>query len=199
MHAEDVFHSLFPGFFQDGGIRSLPENEVFTELVMDLRECRPDTTQLHDCPGITFGEYHGKLEPLHHAVRQVDEDWVQYFVEGDSFYCAMEEGKIVAFCCLSDLGWFQGLHIGGPGCVGTIPAYRRRGIGLAMVQRATEALWQKGFDFSWIHYTHLEHWYRKLEYRPVLRWNSSGIIQSASIIDTGKQIEIEVERKTLIP
>ena len=74
------------------------------------------------------------------------------------------------------MGHFNGLNIGGPGCVGTIPEYRRRGIGLEMVRLATEILRNDGFDLSWIHYTHLEHWYMKLGYKPVLKWNSSSIL-----------------------
>ncbi len=178
MNYTELFHSLHPGFFQKESIRDLPRDRVFTELVMDLRRDLPSVTPIH-CPnGITFGEYHGELAALQDAVRQVDEDWVQYFKEGDRFYCAFAEERIIAFCNLDDMGRFQGLHIGGPGCVGTIPEFRRQGIGLEMVRLATEVLWQDGFDFSWIHYTHLADWYGKLGYQPVLQWNSSGILQN---------------------
>lgn len=179
MNYTELFRSLYPDFFQRESIRALPRDWVFTELVMDLRGGLPDVTPPH-CPnGITFGEYHGALAALQDAVRQVDEDWVQYFREGDRFYCAFDGERIIAFCNLDDMGRFQGLHIGGPGCVGTIPEFRRQGIGLEMVRLATEALRQDGFDLSWIHYTHLEHWYRKLGYHPVLRWNSGGVLQNA--------------------
>lgn len=175
MNYTELFHSLHPGFFQQESIRALPGDWVFTELAMDLHGDSPDA--LPRClDGITFGEYRGELAPLRDAVRQVDEDWVQYFNEGDRYYCAFDGEKIVAFCCLSDMGRFQGLRIGGPGCVGTIPEYRERGIGLEMVRLATEALRESGFDLSWIHYTHLAPWYGKLGYQPVLRWNSGGIL-----------------------
>ena len=32
------------------------------------------------------------------------------------------------------------------------------------------------YDISWIHYTHLENWYKKLGYKTVLKWNSDGIV-----------------------
>lgn len=177
MNYTEAFNSLNPGFFLEERIRALPEDWVFSELVMDLRGDLPHAAPPH-CPNkITFGEYHGELVALQDAVRQVDEDWVQYFNEGERFYCAFDGEKIVAFCSLADMGRFQGLHIGGPGCVGTIPAFRRQGIGLEMVRRATEVLRQEGFDLSWIHYTHLAHWYMKLGYQPVLRWNSGGFLQ----------------------
>ena len=47
-----------------------------------------------------------------------------------------------------------------------------------MVRLATNVLKEDGFDISWVHYTHLEHWYEKLGYHTVLRWNSSGILRT---------------------
>lgn len=176
MNYTELFNSLHPDFFREESIRTMPEDWVFTELVMDLRKDIPSV--LSQCPdGITFGEYHGELEAIRNSVRQVDEDWVQYFNEGDRFFCAFDGERIIAFCNLSDMGSFQGLRIGGPGCVGTIPEYRKQGIGLEMVRLATETLRRDGFDLSWIHYTHLAHWYMKLGYQPVLCWNSGGIIR----------------------
>ena len=179
MYYTELFNSLHPDFFREESVRALPADHVFTELVMDLREERPSAVPFQCADGITFGEYHGDIENLRKAVSRVDEDWVQYFNEGERFYCAFDGERIIAFCGLADMGRFQGLHIGGPGCVGTIPEYRKRGIGLEMVRLATETLRRDGFDLSWIHYTHLEHWYMKLGYQPVLRWNSSGILRDA--------------------
>ena len=178
MNYAELFYSRHPGFFQEESIRALPEDWVFTELVMDLRGDLPDVSLPRCADGIAFGEYHGELAALREAVRQVDECWVQYFQEGYRYYCAFDGDRIIAFCHLDDMGWFEGLHIGGPGCVGTIPEYRKRGIGLEMVRLATETLRQDGLDLSWIHYTHLANWYMKLGYQPVLQWNSRGILQS---------------------
>ena len=176
MNYIELFNSLHPDFFLEEYIRTMPENHIFAELIMDLRVDTPKATS-HRPDGITFGEYRGDVEALREAVRQVDEDWMQYFNEGDRFFCAFDGERIVAFCILSDMGTFQGLRIGGPGCVGTIPEYRKRGIGLEMVRLVTEVLKRDDFDLSWIHHTHLEHWYMKLGYRSVLRWNSSGILR----------------------
>ena len=179
MHKQDyiaLFHALHPDFFRDEGIRNMPKDWIFTELVLDLRTDRPIEVPCDLPRGITFGEYHGDIKPLRDAVHRVDEEWVQYFNEGDRHFCAFDGEKIVAFCELSDMGRFEGVHIGGPGCVGTIPEYREKGIGLELVRLATETLRRDGFDISWIHYTHLANWYMKLGYKPVLRWNSGGII-----------------------
>lgn len=172
-----LFDSMHLGFFLEETIRTMPKDWIFTELAMDLRRDLPKVLPPCGLDGITFGEYHGELAAIQAAVQQVEEDWVQYFSEGDRFYCAFKEEKIVAFCGLTDMGHFQGLHIGGPGCVGTLPEFRRQGIGLEMVRLATETLQQDGFDLSWIHYTHLAQWYMKLGYQPVLQWNSSGIVK----------------------
>lgn len=177
MNYAEMFHCLNPGFFEEERIRALPEDLIFTELVMDLRGESPSGTQ--PAPdGIAFGEYRGALSSLHSAVRRVDEDWVKYFREGDRFYCAFDGDRIVSFCGLYDMGKVGGLRVGGPGCVGTIPAYRGRGIGLEMVRLATETLKREGYDLSWIHYTHLADWYMKLGYKPILRWNSGGFLQN---------------------
>ena len=172
----ELFHNMHPGFFQKEYICNIPKEWIYAELVMDLRGELPKVPPLSYPTGITFGEYQGEIEALKEAVRRVDEDWVQYFNEGGRFFCAFDGESIVAFCDLSDMGRFQGLHIGGPGCVGTIPEYRKQGIGLELVRRATEIFKKEGYDLSWIHYTHLEKWYMKLGYRPVLHWNCKGIL-----------------------
>ena len=59
---------------------------------------------------------------------------------------------------------------------GTIPAYRKQGIGLKMVQNATAILKEVGYDLSYIHYTAVGHWYARLGYQTILRWNSQGIV-----------------------
>ena len=161
MDYTELFHLIHPGFFREESIRSMPKDWIFTELVMDLRQTSPAAPPPFSRKGITFGEYHGGLAALHAAVARVDEEWVQYFQEGDRYYCAYDGEAIVSFCCLSDMGCFHGLHIGGPGCVGTIPTYRKQGIGLEMVRLATETLKRDHFTLSWIHYTHLPDWYEK--------------------------------------
>lgn len=174
MNYTGAFNVINPDFFQKKNIRSIPKEQVYTELVMDLRKDAPKKTSF-DFP-VTFGEYGGEIPALREAVRAVDEDWVQWFNEKDRVFCAFYNGKIAAFCLLSDMGEFEGIRIGGPGCVGTVPEYRRRGIGLEMVRLATEKLKEEGYDLSWIHYTHIGDWYMKLGYKPVLKWNSGGII-----------------------
>lgn len=171
-----MFDALFPGFFKDTGIRSLGTDDVFTELVLDLKAYAP-RDPVACPPGILFGEFCGDIAALRAAVGRVNEDWVRYFDVGGRFFTAAEDGRIVSFCVLDEMGRFSGLRVGGPGCVGTVPEYRGRGIGLRLVQLATEKLKSEGFDLSWIHYTHLDKWYASLGYEAVLQWNGEGIVR----------------------
>ena len=173
MHYSDLFDGLFPGFIQ--GTKDMPESQIFTELILDLRKEEPK--QAGACSdAITFGEYHGEIGTLRKAVSQVEADWVQYFGEWSRVFCAFDQDEIAAFCILSDFGTHDNLKVGGPGCVGTIPKYRKKGIGLEMVRRATNILKKEKYDISWIHYTHIENWYKKLGYETVLKWNADGIV-----------------------
>ena len=111
------------------------------------------------------------------AVRKVEKDWVQYFNKDELMFCGFDSDKIVSFCKITDQGIIDGIHIGDPGCVGTIPEYRKQGIGLELVRLATKLLKDDGFDISWIHGTPVPNWYTKLGYKPVLRWNKNGFIK----------------------
>ena len=133
----DMFHHIHPGFFEAAHIRALPAKYVFDEQILDLRTFPDDAPAVPAPAHITYGLYTGSIEALHTAVRAVDEDWLQYFQPGDRVYCAFDGETPVSFCLLDDFGEYQGLRIGAPGCVGTVPAWRKMGIGLRMVQLAT--------------------------------------------------------------
>ena len=106
------------------------------------------------------------------AVAQVDSEWCQYFNEYENVFAAFSGGKIVSFCiaesgCLTMLSR-DGENVGSVGCVGTIPAARGQGTGLAMVGKASEQLISRGCDVIYIHYTHLGKWYGKLGFEPFI-------------------------------
>ncbi len=173
-----LFDSMNPGFFDQTDIKSMPEDQVYAELIMDLRRASPKPVP-YPCPDdISFGEYHGEIEKLKEAVGRVDKEWVRYFREESRVFCAFDGDIIASFCILEGWGRQGDLLISGPGCVGTLPEYRKKGIGLEMVQRATNVLKKEGFDISWIHYTHLWQWYEKLGYQVVLRWNCNGLLNA---------------------
>ena len=103
MDCEKLFCDMFPGFFDAPGIKSLPEEEVFAELGMDLRETGNMPCYAYP-DGITFGIYKGDAGKLREAVALVDRDWVQYFLENDRVYCAFDGDRIVSFCILDEGG-----------------------------------------------------------------------------------------------
>ena len=177
MNYKKIFDQIKPGFFEREIIKSLPEDHILAELVMDLRTSDCSKIKLQYPKEITFGIYEGDLTKLHEAIKKVNEEWIQYFNNDDRIFCAFDKDKIAGFCILEEFGKADGLSIGGPGCVGTVPEYRRQGIGLEMVRQATEIIKQEGYDLSWIHWTHLAHWYSKLGYKTVIRWNCKGIVE----------------------
>ena len=171
----EMFAALQPGFFDKPYIASLPEEEVFEEQIIDLHAWQEGAPV--PCPDhITFGFYRGDGAALQAVVREVEEDWAQWFGQTDRVFCAYDGDRVVSFCLLDSFGEADGKKVGAPGCVGTLPAYRRQGIGLRMVQKATAILQTEGYDLSWIHYTAVGHWYAKLGYKTVVRWNCKGII-----------------------
>lgn len=173
-----LFASMHPGFFE----RFAPDGDesVYEEMILGLAGY---AHAAKDMEGVTFGLYEGDIAPLLQSVREVDEDWAQYYTPESSVYCAMADGRVVSFCLLDDMGEHEVdgrmARIAGPGCVGTIPAYRRRGVGLEMVARGTQILRERGYDYSYIHYTGVAPWYAKLGYRTILRWNKRGETEEA--------------------
>jgi len=181
MNYRAYFNQIFPGFFERDSIRSMPEEVVAEELILDLHTYNAEKYPL-TCPEhISFGWFKGDVKQLKDAVREVDDTWVEYFNEGDRVYCAFDGEKVVSFCIADSFGEYQGLKVGGPGCVGTIPSYRRQGIGLKMVQNATLILKKEGYDISHIHYTGVGPWYMHMGYVPVLKWNCKGFVDEGRI------------------
>lgn len=119
-----------------------------------------------DTPGISF-EIRQADETVRNAVSKVDTDWVQYFADGEVM-CAVFGGNIAAFCILEeDVSCVLSggtSKMGSIGCVGTVPEFRRHGIGLEMVKRASAELLGRGSERIFIHYTGVYGWYAKLGY-----------------------------------
>lgn len=178
MNYEEIFNTLYPNFFEEERIYSLPKENIFNELVLDLKNDLGKLDEIkNEIPSnITFGKYHGNISAIKEAISLVDENWVKYFNDLDNIVCAFDDEKIVSCCTLTDWGYYKDLRVGGPGSVSTIPDYRRQGIGMELVKHATRELHNMGYDLSWIHHTHLGKWYSKLGYDLVLQWNGKGFI-----------------------
>ena len=176
MKYAELFRALHPDFFSSPQIRAIAPGRVLFEQVLDLHTFSPEALEISVPESITFGLYEGPLAPLHEAVAREGDYWVPCYDGKNPAFCAYDGKKIVSFCLVEDMGRYQGLHIGGPGCVGTLPEYRGHQIGLKMVQLATGILQRRGFNIAYIHYTHIDHWYAKLGYKTVLRWNRDGVL-----------------------
>lgn len=174
----DLFHTLNKGFLERDYVRALPPEKVFEEQILDLDGFSCEALEIPCLEHITFGIFEGGREKLYEAIAKVDEDWVQWYPEnGEPAFCAFDGDRVVSFCLLDSFGTYKDLRVGGPGCVGTVPEYRKQGIGLKMVQLATEQLKKMGYHLSYIHYTAVGHWYARLGYQTLVKWNSRGLVE----------------------
>lgn len=175
-----LFNSLHPKFFEEAHIQNLPSEWIFDEMILDLENFDHLKYDRKLDDDISFGYYHGDIDEIKSAVEKVDEDWVQYYDPTQRIYCGYADGKAVSFCMIADLGVHsingRKVKVGGPGCVGTIPQYRDKGIGLTMVKNVTRILKEEGYDYSYVHYTSEAAWYEKLGYETLIKWTGKGIL-----------------------
>ena len=175
-----VFNETHPGFFDRDYVKRVADDEPASEMFMGLENIDACSYEKSLPADITFGYYEGDTEELKAAVEKVIPHWVPLFTENSMVYCGFADGKIASFCMIENFGEHmiggRICRIGGPGCVGTVPEYRNRGIGLTMVRNVTRILREEEFDYSYIHYTYETAWYGKLGYRTVLRWNGKGFV-----------------------
>ena len=152
------------------GIEGLAAGEARDEMLLALADY---VDPLPPLSGVTFGFFSGERGKLLAAVRSVEPHWEKYFDGREPAYCGFVCGKVASFCLLSDFGEHEiageRVKVGGTGCVGTVPAYRRRGIGLKTVSLGTALLAARGFRYSYIHDTGVPAWYAKLGYQTVYR------------------------------
>ncbi|MGN0667096.1 MAG: GNAT family N-acetyltransferase [Huintestinicola sp.] len=144
----------------------------YAEMSMELHNYTEKTSPI---PDVEFGFFHGDISLLRAAVAKVDEDWVQYFGKDSSVFCGYVNGWPVSFCIVDiDADCIissPDSRIASIGCVGTIPDYRKQGIGLRMVDLATVYAKSKGCTKGYIHFTHIDQWYAKLGYETFARFS----------------------------
>ncbi|MBQ3979449.1 MAG: GNAT family N-acetyltransferase [Lachnospiraceae bacterium] len=178
---EKLLLELYPGFFEQDYVRNVEEGAVASEQILRLQEFDPSVYERKMPENVTFGFYDGDIEELRGLVAQVVDHWPVFFNKESRIYCGFVDGKVASFCLLEDGGEhvINGVRcrVAEPGCVGTLPAYRNRGIGLTMIRNVTEIFRQELYDFSYIHWTFETQWYGKLGYKTVLRWNNRGVVK----------------------
>ena len=177
---EALFLEMHPSFFEKEYVRCMKEEWVCEEMILWLDEFDPDAYQKTFDGSVSFGIFQGSLKELHAAVERVIPEWVKFYDENSRVYCGFVNRKVASFCIIENMGEHmldgRRIIIGGPGCVGTVPEYRNRGVGLVMVRDATRILKEEGYDLSYIHHTGVAPWYRKLGYRTILKWNRHGFL-----------------------
>lgn len=183
MNYKSLFIQLHPDFFSPGRLDYMNDSEIYEELIMTSTETDYEKIDIPVPENIVFKfadtSDKAEMKKIQIAVAAVDDSWPQYFTsENARIYCAYSGEDIASFCLAEEMGLCTDdgvtIKIAGPGCVGTVPEFRRKGIGLKMVQKVTKILFEEGYDISWIHYTGVSSWYQKLGYKPVLKWNKTG-------------------------
>ncbi len=186
----DLLMTMHPHLFEMDSVKNMPEGRFCEDMALALDDWDQNAYPLSAPSHIRFERFHGDLKALHEAVLAVDDGWVQYYTEDSPAYVAYDGDKVVSFATISDMGTYKGLKIGGPGCVGTVPEYRRQGIGLKVVAAVTQILKEKGFDVSYIFYTGVAPWYAKLGYKTVTRWGAKGLLETLTYPSKEKKIAV---------
>ncbi len=175
-----LFNSIYPNFFARENIRNIPDEWVCDEMVLSLEEFDPHKYDKKLDDNVSFGYYMGDLDELKEAVGKVIPSWVESYNGKQRAYCGYVDGKVASFCLVENKGIHNisdhNFKIGGPGCVGTLPEYRHKGIGLTMVKNVTQILKEEGYDYSYIHFTGVAPWYEKLGYKTSVKWCKHGIL-----------------------
>jgi len=176
-----LFNSIYPDHFDREVVRNLPEELYFDEMILPLNEFDLHKYDKKFEDNISFGFYEGDLDEIKNEVEKVVQYWGQSFNGKHRIYCGYIDGKVASFCLVKNMGVYNinglDLKIGGPGCVGTLPEYRHKGIGLTMVKYVTQILKDEGYDYSYIHFTGVAPWYGKLGYKTSIKWSKNGVEQ----------------------
>lgn len=158
-------------FFLNRGFR--PEGECH-DLIQDVRRYEQRCSVPN---GVAIGPVHKSevVEVVAFEGRHFPE-WRDHYA---SILAGKREGNVIVARCdgrivgsviyhtaTGDHTWTEllGDTMGELGAVGVDVAYRRRGIGLAMVDFATIAMRQRGGDVSLVGWTSLTDWYSRLGY-----------------------------------
>ncbi|NLK45915.1 MAG: GNAT family N-acetyltransferase [Treponema sp.] len=169
--SEKINHTKLKEMEKDLGI-IFSDNGEFAEMSLDLQNYFEQTKPILD---VEYRFYDGDINELKEKVFIVDRKWPQYFNSGDLIFCGYYKGQLASFCTVDeDLDCIissKGIKTGSIGCVGTFSEFRKKGIGLRMVDLATVYLKEKGCDKSYISYTHIEKWYGKLGYKTFARFS----------------------------
>ena len=173
--SREQFEAQGPGFLKKHGYAA---SNGCVEMELDLKDFSAESADMSFPEDTEYRLYSGDRTALLEAVEKVDPDWVEYFRYAEDVFAAYYKGRLAGMCILGfdDLCLVSGdgFKTGNIGCVGVVPEFRRKGIGLAMVARAAELLKSRNCANAFIHYTHLENWYGRLGAKAVVYCAFSG-------------------------
>ena len=153
------------GFFEKKGFRCTGSCD---ELMLRLDGYTFDESSFrgHECA--EYGWYSGSMDKLYKAVSEVNESRTKFFVGHEHIFTATVGGETASFCLVdTDVTNYLSdnfVRVGTPGCVGTVPKFRDRGIAIEMIARVTQYLKDCGMDISFIYFTGIADRYKKLGY-----------------------------------
>jgi ribosomal protein S18 acetylase RimI-like enzyme len=153
-------------FFQRRGYSA---DWTSVNMALPLADFDPQSLRIPAAPqGLAFRFAQAEdLPTLLRAVESAQPCWLEIFRRlGDApVLLAEENGELLGFECLDPRGGLfvtGGTQVGSIGCVGVIPAARKRGVGRAMV--AHGAAWLKAQGCAWteLRFVELVDWYRAI-------------------------------------
>jgi GNAT superfamily N-acetyltransferase len=163
---------VIPGVPTEEGAHRFFEKRGYacTGYTYDMTLTLPPEITVPIPDGVTFDVQPVNDEILA-AVEAVEKSWLGvYKSTPEDVLLAKLNGIIAGFCIPA--GWTRfdpDRDAGSVSCVGVLPEYRNRGIGLAMVSEALRYLTDNGCTRAELLYTSIPHWYGKLGFVPFHR------------------------------
>ena len=80
---KDLFISLHPNFFVLYYVKNMDSDEIFDEMVLELKVFSENEVEIPIPEGITFGFWEKSVKDpiMQKAIKDVEEDWLEFFNE----------------------------------------------------------------------------------------------------------------------
>lgn len=82
-----LLDSMYPNFFEREHIRSIPDEWICDEMVLELDQFEPHKYDKKLEDNVSFGYYEGDLDELKKAVERVVQYWTLFYNEKQRIYC----------------------------------------------------------------------------------------------------------------
>ena len=103
---KDLFISLHPNFFEQDYVKNMDSDEIFDEMVLELKDFSENEVEIPIQAGITFGFWEKSVKDpiMQKAIKDVEEDWLEFFNEDseEKVFCAFKFITMFIFGSLSN-------------------------------------------------------------------------------------------------